>query len=224
MKIKFFTALEEELVKAALQGKSAIIMGDLNSKLGAEFIRDDPKPMSENGKILGRIIHRNALTVVNGMRDKCEGLITRERRTTNSVEKSVIDVVIVSQDLVPKILSMMIDDDRKYVLTKLTKKKSELQKKESDHNTIVTKLNDKWKTEAKEKKREIYNMKNKESQMSYKKETDCTRELSDINDKDESVEKLTKKILKRLDGFVHNNFKKIRVTEKIDKELEKMYS
>ena len=41
----------------------------------------------------------------------------------------------------PEILSMMIDDNRKYVLTKLTKKKSELQKKESDHNTIVTKLN-----------------------------------------------------------------------------------
>ena len=41
----------------------------------------------------------------------------------------------------PQILSMMIDDNRKYVLTKLTKKKSELQKKESDHNTIVTKLN-----------------------------------------------------------------------------------
>ena len=57
------------------------------------------------------------------MRDKCKGLITRERHTTNSVEKSVIDFVIVSQDLVPEILSMMIDDDRKYVLTKLTKTK-----------------------------------------------------------------------------------------------------
>ena len=71
----------------------------------------------------------------------------------------------------------------------------------------------------KKRKREIYNMKNKESPMIFKKETDCTRELSDINDKDESVEKLTKKFLKHLDGFVHNNFKKIRVTEKIDKEL-----
>ena len=83
----------------------------------------------------------------------CRGLITRERTTVDSVEKSIIDFVIVSHDLVPEILSMMIDDDRKYVLTKLTKTKSGLQKKESDHNTIVTKLNVKWKTEAKEKKK-----------------------------------------------------------------------
>ena len=69
--------------------------------------------MSENGKILGGIINRNALTVVNGMRDMCEEQITRERRTINSVEKSVIDFVIVSQDLVVEILPMMIDDDRK---------------------------------------------------------------------------------------------------------------
>ena len=97
--------------------------------------------MSENGKILGGIIHRNALTVVNGMRDMCEEPITRQRRTINSVEKSVIDFVIVSQDPVVEILPKMIDDDRKYVLTKLTKTKSGLQKKEWQCNTIVTKLN-----------------------------------------------------------------------------------
>ena len=67
-------------------------------------------------------------------------------------------------------------------------------------------------------------MKNKECQMSIKKETDYTRELSDIMDKDESVDKLTKYFLKHLDGFVHKNFKKIKVTEQIDKELEEMYS
>ena len=125
-------------------------MGDLNSKLGPDFIKNYPKQMTENGKILGGLLNRKALTVVNGLGDICKGLITRERTTTISVEKSIIDFVIVSNDLVTDILSMMIDDERKHVLTKLTKTKYGIQKKESDHNTIVTKLNIKWKSVVKE--------------------------------------------------------------------------
>ena len=67
-------------------------------------------------------------------------------------------------------------------------------------------------------------MKKKECQFSFKKETDSSRELSDIINKDESVDILAKKFLKCLDVFVHENFKKIGVTEKIDKELKDMYS
>ena len=87
VKMKLFTALEEELLNAALKG-------DLNSKLGPEFIKDDPKQMTDNGHILGGIIDTNALTVVNGIREKWKGLITRERITINSVVKSDIDFVI----------------------------------------------------------------------------------------------------------------------------------
>ena len=67
-------------------------------------------------------------------------------------------------------------------------------------------------------------MKSKYCQLRFKKEIDSTKELSEIVGKDEPVEKLAKKFLKRLDGFGHKHFKKIRVTEKIDRELEEMYS
>ena len=90
------------------------------------------------------------------------GLITSEGTTTISVEKSIIGFVIVSNDLVTDILSMMIDDERKQVLTKLTKTKSGIQK--SDHNTIVTNQNMKWKSVVMEIKREVFNMKDKEFQ------------------------------------------------------------
>ena len=49
------------------------------------------------------------------------------------------------------------------------------------------------------------------------------KELSKIIDKDECVEKVTKKFLKRLDGYIVKHFKKIRVTEKRDDVLEDMY-
>ena len=51
-KMPFFVALEEEIIKAQDNRKSVIIAMDANSKLGKEYIENDPKPMSGNGKIL----------------------------------------------------------------------------------------------------------------------------------------------------------------------------
>ena len=121
-------------------------MGDLNSKLGPNYIKNDPHNMSENGIILGGIME---LIVANGLAEKCKGLITRERHTVNNMEKGIIDFVIVSKDIVEDIVDMVIDDKRKHVLTKLIKTKKGLMKKESDHNTIVTELKIKLKPETK---------------------------------------------------------------------------
>ena len=224
VKMKFFCALEEEIAKSATAGKSIILMGDLNSKLGAEYIKKDPKEITENGKILAGILERNALSVVNGMEQKCTGLITRERHTINGVEKSIIDFVIVSEDLVTEVESILIDDKRNHVLTKLTKTKNGIKKTETDHNTIVTKLNVKWKAHEKTYKREIFNLNNKQCQNTFKEDTDKTTQLSNIFDKDDDIQKLTKKFLKRLDGFITKHFKKIRVTDKVDRELEDLYT
>ena len=63
-------------------------------------------------------MERHALFVVNGPKDKSEGLITREMTTVNGVERSVIDFVIVSSDLVKIIKHIQIDDKQTNVLTK----------------------------------------------------------------------------------------------------------
>ena len=55
IKLQFFTALEEELAKAAIEDKSIICMGDINNKLGPDIIQNDPKKMSENRSILAGI-------------------------------------------------------------------------------------------------------------------------------------------------------------------------
>ena len=74
-RIPFFIALEAEVVKAELSGKSVIIKMDSNSKLGPEYIKNDPNNMSPNGKILARILERHALIVANGS-TRSVGLIT----------------------------------------------------------------------------------------------------------------------------------------------------
>ena len=80
-RLPFFLALEDEIVKASLLGKSVIIQLDANSKVGSEFIPRDNHIQSLNGALLGGIIARNNLVLVNGLHDKCTGIVTRQRVT-----------------------------------------------------------------------------------------------------------------------------------------------
>ena len=120
-------------------GKSVIIQLDANSKVGSEFIPKDNHIQSPNGALLGGIITRNNLVLVNGLQDRCTGLITRKRTTVNSVEESIIDFVIVSDDLVQFVDEMIIDENRSHALTGFKRTKSGTKSSESDHMTILTK-------------------------------------------------------------------------------------
>lgn len=80
--------------------------------------------------------HEN-LILLNGT-DLCQGLITRSRVAGNNIEKSIIDFVILSDDLLPLVISIIIDEDRKYSLTRITKDESgKTCVIESDHNLIT---------------------------------------------------------------------------------------
>ena len=118
--------------------------------------------MTGDGTILAGILERNVLTVVNGLEEICTSLITRQRSTTVGYKKSIIDFVVVSQNLVKHIKSMFIDDKRKHVLTSLRKIKNGIHKKESDHNTILTELYISYKQEIRSSRIEMLNLKDKE--------------------------------------------------------------
>ena len=62
-RLPFFQALEQEIVKAELQGKSIFIEMDSNSKLGREIVPNDPHNQSQNGKLLASILERHGLKV-----------------------------------------------------------------------------------------------------------------------------------------------------------------
>ena len=159
----FFIALEAEIVKSEIAGKSVIVEMDANSKLGTKYIPNDPHLMSPNGKILSEIIERHALIVANGTRE-CSGLITRQRSTTTRTEKSCIDLLLFSDDLRNDFKSLLIDEDRKYVLTRITNTKRGVVKKESDHNALIAEFDLKVDIPERKKKPEAYNLKNSECQ------------------------------------------------------------
>ena len=71
----FCVALETEIEKSHLGGKSIIVEIDANSKLGPKYIMGDLYVMTSNGALLAGIIKRHNLIVGNGS-SKCQGTIT----------------------------------------------------------------------------------------------------------------------------------------------------
>ena len=158
-KIPFFRALEEEVIKAKINNKVVYIQMDANSKLGPEWIEADPHKQTANGKILVDILKRQDLIVINGLKKKCVGTITRCRNTNKVKEESVIDFVIGCDEMVDMVDSLVIDEARKYVLTKYQKTKKGVKTQESDHNSLITQVKASWNKNKNVKKVEMYNLK-----------------------------------------------------------------
>ena len=197
-------------------GISIIIEMDFNSKLGKKYVDGDPNDTSENGKILAGIVERHALIVANGVKGKSSGVITRKRVTKKDIQESVIDYVLISRDMLSLLMTCNVDSDRKHVLTKTTKRK----RIESDHNSIVTNFRIEWNSEIKEEKIEIFNFKDDIGMAKFKEMTTNNTTLSSIFDSNKDINVQAKKFIKRLNGILHQCFKKIRITKENKKQNE----
>ena len=208
----FFDKLEEEIIKAKINEKSIFIEMDANSKLGEHVIKGDPHKQSNNGKMLHEIIKRNALVVMNGEESKCNGKITRRRSTENTIEESIIDFVITSEDIADQIEKVEIDEEKKYCLARYTKVKGGVKTVESDHNSIITFLKANWNKEVIDKRKESYNYKDEKSLKKFKEITSRGTFLSEVfNSENKDVEVTTKQFIKRLKFCISKSFKKIRM-------------
>ena len=224
-RLPFFHALEEEITKAGLAGKSIIVSFDANSKLGPEWIPNDRHKQSPNGAVLAGIIKRHALVVANSLKGKSSGVITRNRTTVDGDEKSTIDFVIISSDMVDKVVSVKIDEDKTNCLTSITKSKNGTRVIKSDHNTIITNLQVNWNKKVKKDKLEIFNFKNIEGQRKFKELTSRQGKFTDIFiDETRDIESVTKKFLKNLDGCFQQSFKKVRVDHKEKNKLNDLFN
>ena len=225
-KFQFFNRLDVEIKSAKMAGTMLCIQMDANSKLGPEYVPGDPKQMSKNGKLLAKVVDDNELIVVNGTQ-KCTGLITRYRKTVNSVEESVIDFFIVCKQFYSLVNSLVIDEERIFTLTKFSTKNGKKCIKESDHNTLVLNINTSWSSKIYEKQDriEIYNYNNKEDFERFIEETDDNEDLRNcFNDRQEDINVACNKWLTILNNLIRKSFKRIRVNRKQkDGELEELF-
>ena len=219
----FILALEEEVIKADLAGKSVIIEADFNSKLGKQFIPNDPHTQDKNGKLLANIIMRQNLCVANGLR-VCEGVITRKRVTTQRTEESAIRFVLVSEDLIDKIEAVSIDEKREHVLTRISKTKDGSESKERNHNIIETRLKLSWRKEEAPVEEAMFNLKNKECQRTFRIET-SKNELSKTFEEENDLDKATKKFMNKLNKILYKCFKKVKVKkDRVSEKEEGLYN
>ena len=104
------------------------------------------------------------------------------------------------------------------------KGKKKYKKVESDHNLIETKLNLAWSTREKVESIEVFNVKNKTCMNAFFEATNNTTELEKIFDTRKPLEVQTKKFIKRINGFIVQCFRKVRIETKVDLKLELLYN
>ena len=116
--------LSEEIEQIKQDGEILLLM-DGNGKLG--LMGEKP---SRNGKMLLEVFQDTDLCLLNKS-EKCIGTVTRQN-TKNQNEKSAIDFVLSTRSFEPNIQEVRIDEDGHFRLRG---------KKDSDHNTILVKVN-----------------------------------------------------------------------------------
>ena len=66
------------------------------------------------------------------------------RVTKDNTEKSIIDHVIITEDIEDELESLIVDEERNHALTSIIKTKKCVKKTRSDHNVLITKFKMKW--------------------------------------------------------------------------------
>ena len=185
---------------------------DGNLWAGGKLIPGDPNEQNNNGKLFELFLSRNPhLTCVNALQ-LCEGLITRIRKTKNGCEKSVLDIFIVCNKMLPFIKKMIIDEPRVHVLTNFNPIKTKGRSIETDHNTEILELELCYQKRRQERK-EIFNFKNQECQEVFFNITSETSDLTGCFKNDFNFQVQAQKWNKTLNGMFHKSFRKIRVTD-----------
>ena len=213
LKDEFFMAFESAIQSAILNGDLICAELDANSKIGMENIPSDPHHISANGQMLMDIVKRNGLIVVNST-NKCSGVITRIRKTLMLEEKSVLDYFIVCPRFFQLIISMEIDEERKFVLTKYSNRMGKKCVKESDHNPLFCKLNVKWDKKIPQERKEIFKLKDKEGLHLFSRLTSNCPKLVQLSQNSSNFPDDAEKWMKKIEDIKHKSFKKIRLTGK----------
>ena len=223
----FFDRLDFEIKSAKVAGSLICIEMDSNSKLGSNIIPGDPKPQSENGKLLERIVIENDLIVVNATM-LCDGTITRHRETINNIEEAVLDHFIVCKEMFKQVSKMVIDEKGAYSLTKYTNKKGDKTlTKESDHRTMILELDIQWiaDTKSKDERIEVFNYRNNSDFETFQILTENNEELTNcFNNEEENLDDSSNRWLKILNKIIKKAFRKVRIKKnKISPELELLF-
>ena len=207
-KTKFWSFIEREADLAHKAGAGFILQMDSNCHLGKDFLENDVNDQNLNGKLFIQFLERMPnLTLINSL-PLCEGSITRMRKTIKGVEKSILDVFVTCERILPYISKMKVDEKREHVLTNFSSVKKVGRVIESDHNPVILEVNLEF-SPIKPERIHVFQFKNKESQKEFKKMTTETSEFTNCFNNNLPFEVQAKNWKKVLTKYFHKSFKKI---------------
>ena len=105
---------------------------DVMCKGWERVIKGDPNNITNNGKIMMGIIEWKNLKIANSLAF-CKGTITRERLFAKKADKSVIDFIVICEELAKYIIEMSIDEEIMHVLSSFVKTRASNKIIKSDH-------------------------------------------------------------------------------------------
>ena len=150
---------------------------DANAKVGERIIKGDPHHTSSNGKIMLDIMERQNMIIANSL-DICRGTITRERVFEKKAEKSVIDYIVISEDLLTYLVEMTIDEARVDVLSRFVKTRNGNRTVKSDHNILRSRFSITFTRKKRSVRKEYFQFKNESSRAKFLEETNSTTKFS----------------------------------------------
>ena len=211
--VNFWNKIETEVIDAKNEGCLIIIEMDANAKVGKNIIQNDPNSMTDNGRKMLDIVNRNGLFIANSS-DKCSGTITRIRKTSNAIEQSAIDYIILCERMRELLNWMNIDEDRSNVLKHVIKKKKGEKLITSDHNVLTASFNIKVAKHTKLMRHEFYDFKNKTSKLKFLYECNTTTKLSSCFANSKDFKASCHSFFRQFKKSIHKCFNKIRVLKK----------
>ena len=180
----FYDSISVQVERANLSGGSVFLVGDLNAKLGTEFNRAEVHLMPNNGARLSDKMEKCNLAVLNAL-EICCGTLTWVKNKI-PVEKSVLDYVITSQDLVSSVNSLKIDKAKEFTPWRSLKHG----KRYSDHNAILVHMSvNKHSKEDRGKRKLMWNFNDPLGWQKFHKITSSDRSLLQCwqNDNDSEI-------------------------------------
>ena len=216
-KDKFWEFLEDEITKADLENQGLIIQMDGNLHAGPDVIKNDPNSQNSNGKLFTQFLERNPSLFVANNLNICEGTITRQRVLENKTEKAVLDFFVMNEIMRPFLLKMVIDEERDFCLSNFSQLKQNKRVIETDHNLMYVDF-DIAIPKRKAERLEVFNLRNKNCQDLFTKETDENTKLLECFENELPLEVQSRNWLKVFNTVLYKCFRKVRVTNNVKKK------
>ena len=107
---QFFQSLKVEIERGQLNGDQVVVMGDMNGRLNGD------SEYSPNGECLKSLIEEHQLCVAN-FHPNSVGKWTRIQEKKKTIEKSIIDYILVEEKLYSDIIDMTRKGQRRVIFS-----------------------------------------------------------------------------------------------------------